>query len=93
MIIFDHTPKISWDIHPTILHSSELFCVLGRISLDLRALCIWSGVEFRDYSQLQQLINEVWLPCSKHHFVEALCPLLHIFDLDLKNLDIIETCK
>lgn len=49
----------------------------------------------RDYSQVQQLATEVWFPCSKYNFVEALCPLLIIFGLkvDLKNVNIIETWK
>lgn len=41
------------------------------------------------YSQIQQLATEVWFPCSKHRFVEAVCPL----QADLKNVSIIETWK
>ena len=53
------------------------------------------GWTSRELTSSPTTSNEVWFSCSKHNFVEALCPLLIIFDLkvDLKNVNIIETWK
>ena len=90
--------ELGWNIYWNILDFrgwSAGKCLRFQCELEVNFPRELTSVEFWDYSQVQQLATEVWFPCSKHHFVEALCPLLIIFDLkvDLKNVNIIETWK